>query len=903
MLCANFLIGQISINEYSASNLHGFYDSYGKSEDWIELYNASSKDVDISGYHLSDKESNPAKWKIPFGTVIPAESYLLFYCSGRDLVKNGEYHTNFKLTQTKSNEFIILSDANENIIEALDLPISLVEHSRCKESDGSLEWKVCINPSPGATNTNTAQYNGYTIAPSMNLEAGFYKGSQTVALMNLEPNSTLRYTLDGTKPTQSSQEYTNPLEITETTIVKALSFSADPSILPGKIVFNTYFIDVDYSLPVFSVGADELQDLANGAGEIIPVGSLEYFNKDKERAAVGYGDLNRHGQDSWVLDHRSIDWITRDEMGYTSAINAPIFSKKERDQYQRFMFRNSGDDNYPAISGPAHEGSTHIRDEYVQTLAQEGEMKLDYRTVERIVLFLNGDYWGVYGMREKVVDHDYTEEYYDQGKYDLQYLTTWETTEIRYGGERALNEWVALRDFILNNDMGIEENYKIASDSINLTSMIDYMIVNLNVVASDWLNYNTGWWRGLNPDGDHKKWGYMLWDMDATFDYYENYSGVPNTSPDAEPCDLEVIAEFMEDFFWVPQLEDPTNCTTLLNGDCPYPADDPILPLVMWFESECCSESWDDDCDDTYEWVAETFGEDSVFGPIGKHEQLFLKLLEESEDFKKLYYTRYVDLMNSVYSCENMIETLDKMVEVIRPEMPGQIDRWGGSVQQWEDNVDDLKNYINERCEYLDDGMINCYDDLTSSYEVTLLTEPDLVGEIDINSLDIERFPWKGNYFGGMENDIKAKVYEAYDELYVFSHWKSTAGNQISPDINSRKATIRINNPDTLIAVFQSITATSDLFSSKFNVDLFPNPAKEHININFELKQKTQVNFELYSLLGKKLMNFPLNSGVKQVGSNTETLTLDKRLVGSGLYLFKVKFDNEEKSYRINIIE
>ena len=49
---------------------------------------------------------------------------------------------------------------------------------------------------------------------------------------------------------------------------------------------------------------------------------------------------------------------------------------------------------------------------------------------------------------------------------------------------------------------------------------MDYMIANLTCVSSDWLNYNTGWWRGLNDKGTHQKWGYIMWDNDATFDYY-----------------------------------------------------------------------------------------------------------------------------------------------------------------------------------------------------------------------------------------------------------------------------------------------------------------------------------------------------------------------------------------------
>ena len=48
------LIGQVIINEYSASNLYEYTDNYNMEEDWIELYNTSENEMDISGYFLSD---------------------------------------------------------------------------------------------------------------------------------------------------------------------------------------------------------------------------------------------------------------------------------------------------------------------------------------------------------------------------------------------------------------------------------------------------------------------------------------------------------------------------------------------------------------------------------------------------------------------------------------------------------------------------------------------------------------------------------------------------------------------------------------------------------------------------------------------------------------------------------
>jgi len=520
---------QVIISEYSASNLNQFEDNYGKFEDYIELHNPTSDALSLGGWYISDKTSNPQKWKLPEETMITPNGYLIIWCSGRDEVRNGHYHSNFKLTQTKGNEFVVLSNRGGTIVEEHPMELTLLGHSRVKDADGS--WMISTNPSPGQA--TEASISKYTNTPSIEIEAGYYTDTQMVAITNNEPATILRYSLDGWAPTENSKVYTEPIEISKTTVIKARSFSQDPKILPGKIDFKTVFINEDYTVPVISIAADSVQILANGEGHIRPIGSIEYFNVDKERSSFSYGELNRHGQDSWRNDHRSLDWVSRDEMGYNKELNEQLFSYSDRDGYQRFMLRASGDDNYPATDANFHNGSCHVRDEYVQQLAYDGNLKLDIRAVERAVVFLNGDYWGLYSPRERPADHDYTDYYYDQDKYSLQYLLTWGRTWAEYGGVKGLNDWAELRDFILNEDMGVPENYQRVKDEMQILGLIDYFIINMVAVSSDWINYNTGWWRGMDPEGDHKKWGYILWDNDATFDYYINYSGVPNTQPNA----------------------------------------------------------------------------------------------------------------------------------------------------------------------------------------------------------------------------------------------------------------------------------------------------------------------------------------------------------------------------------
>lgn len=916
MLATTFSSAQVLINEYSASNLNSFQDAFGKTEDWIELYNASDVAVNLSGWHLSDKENNPTKWAIPAGTSLGAGEFMVFFCSGRDLEFNGEFHTNFKLTQSSGSDLVLLANPAGIIQEMHALDITLVEHAHSRTEDGSASWVIATSPTPGASNDGSPQVNGYTATPTMDLPAGFYPGQVSVTLTNNEPNSVLRYTTDGTNPTAASQTYSEPLTVFQTTVIKAQAFSNDAVISPGKMAFSTYFIDEEFSLAVFSVAADDVIDLANGQGELIPIGSLEYFNLDGDLEASSFGSLNRHGQDSWVLDHRSLDWISRDEMGYSKAIETPLFNFSDRDEYQKIMFRNSGDDNYPASDDGVHEGSTHIRDEYVQTLAREGEMELDTRSVERVVVFLNGQYWGVYGMRDRPVDHDYTDFYYDQGKYEIEYLSTWGTTEVEYGGINALNNWINLRDFILENDMSVEENYEQAADSLDMLSLIDYFLVNSNVVASDWLNYNTGWWRGRNPEGKHKKWGYILWDLDATFDYYINYTGVPNTDPDALVCDIEIVSVAIDSFFngmgggGEPDSVIVADCPTVQDEDFPYSPTDSILQIVMETDPFCCFSEFDDICQQLYDQYEDGFDPngggggggnlEGIPGNVGKHEKIFLKLIEESPTFRQLYYGRYADVMNTIFSCENMNSTLDSMVATITPEMPRQIERWGGSMNEWQNNLRDLYDFVNERCELLGGNLPQCYNELNGPYNVVLLTEPEGVGEIDFNTLDIEAFPWSGDYYGGMENTIKAKAHDEFAELWAFSHWESRSGSVISPDVNSRRATINLAGPDTLIAVFYDVVST-DEFTTKYGVELFPNPTSGELTLSYTLDRAAQVGASLYTPLGQQVGSFPGISGQRPGGEHQTRLTLDDGLP-AGLYLVKLEINGAQRMFRINLL-
>lgn len=98
----------VVINEIMASNTNTVTDEAGEYEDWIELYNLSSENIDISGYALSDNPANLRKWIFPENTVIPANGYLIVWADEDQ--DQGPFHANFKLSASGETLSLVTPD-------------------------------------------------------------------------------------------------------------------------------------------------------------------------------------------------------------------------------------------------------------------------------------------------------------------------------------------------------------------------------------------------------------------------------------------------------------------------------------------------------------------------------------------------------------------------------------------------------------------------------------------------------------------------------------------------------------------------------------------------------------------------------------------------------------------------
>jgi len=130
----------IVINELLPVNTSIVPDQNGEYDDWIELYNLSSSEQDISGYFLSDNNDHFSKWTFPSGTSIPGNGYLIIWADG-DSAQVG-LHANFKLSSL--GEEVLLSAPDGTLLDKVIYPGQTVELSWSRNPDGtgSFGWQT-----------------------------------------------------------------------------------------------------------------------------------------------------------------------------------------------------------------------------------------------------------------------------------------------------------------------------------------------------------------------------------------------------------------------------------------------------------------------------------------------------------------------------------------------------------------------------------------------------------------------------------------------------------------------------------------------------------------------------------------------------------------------------------------
>lgn len=130
----------IVINELMPRNSETVADQDGEYDDWVELYNFSDEDVDVTGFYLTDSKSNLTRWQFPAGTVIRKKGFLIIWADGDSTTQAG-LHTNYKLS-AEDGENVVLLTPEQELIDLVEFPPTLLEQSyaRIPNGTGDFEW-------------------------------------------------------------------------------------------------------------------------------------------------------------------------------------------------------------------------------------------------------------------------------------------------------------------------------------------------------------------------------------------------------------------------------------------------------------------------------------------------------------------------------------------------------------------------------------------------------------------------------------------------------------------------------------------------------------------------------------------------------------------------------------------
>jgi hypothetical protein len=219
------------INEFMASNNSSIRDPQGEYDDWIEIYNFGTDDVDTGGMYLTDDLSDTIKWQIPAGnpaaTTIGAGGFLLIWADND--TSDAGLHANFKLSA--GGEEIALFDSDGiTMIDSIVFLDQNTDISFGRYPDAGDSWGFFEPPSPGAE--NSGGYIDEVDTPKFSHDRGFYDTAFYLTIATETEDATIYYTLDGSEPytfggrLPSGTVYTEPILITKTTCLRAKAIKA-----------------------------------------------------------------------------------------------------------------------------------------------------------------------------------------------------------------------------------------------------------------------------------------------------------------------------------------------------------------------------------------------------------------------------------------------------------------------------------------------------------------------------------------------------------------------------------------------------------------------------------------------------------------------------------------------------
>lgn len=417
------------------------------------------------------------------------------------------FHTNFKISSGGEDLILTSPDSDETDFQSIPQLDQDIGYGR--QPDGTDEFYYFDPPSPGAENTNGVETLAQ--APIVSPQPGFYVGSVTVNLGIIPDNIIYTYTLDGTRPNLESSEYTSPLTFNSTTVLRVMA--ATPDGFSQHHSSYSYFVDENPDLPVMSLifepddffAVDSgIYVMGTGASPDFPYFGanfwedwerpihIEYFEDGSDLSYSAPGGVKIFGGWSRGNAQRSLSFFARGIYG-AQEFDFPFFPDNPIDEFESFVLRNSGNDWQ--YSG--------YRDGLMTGLVSERD--LETQSFQPVEVFFNGQFWGIYNMREKVSEH-FVASHADIDSDDINLLEA-DGWAIHGNSE----QYQILMQYVESADLSNPFLIEYVNERVDIENFIVYQFSQIYFNNQDWPGNNIKFWNANEPGS---KWRWILYDTD-----------------------------------------------------------------------------------------------------------------------------------------------------------------------------------------------------------------------------------------------------------------------------------------------------------------------------------------------------------------------------------------------------
>ncbi|RJE71733.1 hypothetical protein BGP76_06495 [Reichenbachiella sp. MSK19-1] len=431
------------------------------------------------------------------------------------------FHTDFKISS--SGDSLFLRNSVQEIIDTLYTG-SLRAGISIGRLSGSDELHYFAEATPGTEN-NTTAYDAIAGEVILAQPSGLYQGNVTVEMNTEDVAGTIYYTTDGSEPTDTDAIYSTAITVSNSTVIRARVLA--PNTLAGPISSASYMINISHEIPVLSliVDHDDFFDPTTGmyvkgpnAENDFPYfGSnfwqdwekpvhLTMIDTDGDIAFSAHAGAKIFGAYSRGNDQKSLAIHFRKSYG-DGPIEYELFDQKDLDEFSSIVLRNSGND----------WNNTMLRDGFNTSLFHESVDKQGYQPA---VLYINGEYWGIHNMREKVNEH-FLADNHDVDSDEIEML---ETSGIPVHGDEA--HYLALVQYLENHSTITDEDLAYIATQMDIQNFIYYQSANIFINNTDWPGNNIKYWREAN---DTAKWRWIAYDTDFGFGIWEENDHSNNT--------------------------------------------------------------------------------------------------------------------------------------------------------------------------------------------------------------------------------------------------------------------------------------------------------------------------------------------------------------------------------------